>query len=159
MAPIPVITGARARFSINGVKVGFARSVNLNENIDYRPLEVLDNIRIEEHVPVGYDCALTMEQFKIVDQTFKARGFFPKAGNDTSEHLLNILLSGELTATLEDVVSGKLLATVERCRIATTNYTVNARDITGENITFVAILVKDESEGDNVVPNSVANLA
>lgn len=154
MPPVPAITGARARFSINGVKVGYARSVNLNENIDYRPLEVLDNIRIEEHVPVGYDCALTCEQFKIVNQTFKARGFFPKTGRDSSEHLLNILLQGELTATLEDVVSGRILATVERCRIATTNYTVNARDITGENVTFVAILVKDESETDNVVPSN-----
>jgi hypothetical protein len=156
MPPIQAITGARARFSINGVKVGFARSVNLNENVDYRPLETLDNIRIVEHVPVGYDCALTCEQFKIVDKTFKARGFFPKAGQDSSQHLLNILLQGELTATIEDVVTGKLLATVERCRVATTNYTINARDITGENVTFVAILVKDESEVDNVVPSSVA---
>lgn len=156
MPPVPAITGARARFSIGGVKVGYARSVNLNENIDYRPLEVLDNIRIEEHVPVGYDCAMTCEQFKIVDQTMKARGFFPKAGQSTAEHLLNILLSGELTATLEDRVSQRILATVERCRIATTNYTVNARDIVGENITFVAILIKDESETENVLPSSLA---
>lgn len=150
--PVQAITGARARFLLDGVKIGYARSVNLNENIDWRPLEVLDNIRVEEHVPVGYDCAMTCEQFRIVDKTFKARGFFPKAGKDSSEHLRNIILSGELTATLEDTITGKLLAVVERVRVATTNYTVNARDITGENVTFVAILVKDESETANVIP-------
>lgn len=156
MPPVPAITGARARFSLDGVKIGYARSVNLNENIDWRPLEVLDNIRVEEHVPVGYDCSMTVEQFKIVDKTLKARGFFPKAGQNSAEHLRNIILSGELTATLEDVITGKLLATVERVRPATTNYTVNARDITGENVTFVAILVKDESETGNVVPSNAA---
>ena len=141
-----VVTGARARFSLNGQKVGYARSVNLNEEIDWRAIEVLDNIRVQEHAPVAYNCAMTAEQFRIVGDTLKSRGFFPSAGANASEHLRNIILSGELTATLEDVITGELLATVESVRIASTNYTVNARDVTGENVTFVAILVKDESE-------------
>ena len=50
-----LFTGARARFSISGVKVGFARNVTVREEIQLDPVEVLDNIEVEEYVPVADD--------------------------------------------------------------------------------------------------------
>lgn len=142
-----VLTGARARFSIEGVKVGYARSVTLGETIQYEDLITLDNIETEEIVPVGYVVeTFTASMFRIVGETLKSLGWFPKNGANSEAHLSNILTSGDLTATIEDTRTGKLVAIVEQCKIASKNWTVDARGIVGKDVTFRAIRVRDESD-------------
>jgi hypothetical protein len=141
-----LFTGARARFSINGVKVGYARNVAVTEEIQYDPVEVLDNIEVEEYVPVAYRVTFTASQFRIIGETVKSLGYFPNVGTNTNEHLENILVSGDLTATIEDTKTGKLFATVEQVKVASHNWTIDARGVVGEDMTFVAVRVKDESE-------------
>ena len=141
-----IFTGARARFSIEGIKVGFARNVSMREMLQLDPAIVLDNIEVAEHVPTGYEVSMSCEKIRIVGDTFKSRGWFAKTGANTEEHLTNILNSGELSAILEDTRTGKILAMVEQLRAASYNWTVDARGIVGENVEFVAIRIKDESE-------------
>lgn len=141
-----IFTGARARFSINGIKVGYARNVAIGENVDYQPVDVLDNVETEEFAPVGYSVTFTASHFRIVGETIKQLNFFPKVGANTEEHLQNILITGDLTATIEDTKTGKIVATVEQVKVASHNWTVDARGIVGEDMTFVAIRVRDESE-------------
>lgn len=141
-----LLTGARSRFSIEGIKVGYARNVSLTEEIQYDPVEVLDNIEVEEHVPIAYRVTFTCGTFRIINETLKSLNWFPKNGANTSDHLLNILTSGDLVATLEDTKTGKLYATVQQVKIASHNWNVDARGIIGEDVTFVAIRVLDESE-------------
>lgn len=138
-----LFTGARARFSIEGTKVGYARNVAVTEEIQYDPVEVLDNIEVEEFVPVAYRVTFTASQFRIIGETLKSLGFFPSNGGDTNEHLENILVSGDLVATIEDTATGTLFATVEQCKVASHNWTVDARGVVGEDMTFVAIRVRD----------------
>ena len=153
---VPVISGARAIFALNGTDIGYARSVTVNEDIDWRPLETLNNIRVVEHVPAAYNCNMTVEEFRIVGTTLKSRNFWPKAGQNAAEHLANIINQGDLTATIVDSVTNQTLATMEGVRAASNNYTVGARDISGVNQTFVGRLLKDESELTNVVPSNNA---
>lgn len=141
-----LFTGARARFSINGVKVGYARNVAVTEEIQYDPVEILDNIEVEEYVPVAYRVTFTASQFRIIGETVKSLGYFPNVGQNVEEHLENILISGDLTATVEDTKTGKLFATLEQVKVASHNWTIDARGVVGEDLTFVAIRVKDESE-------------
>lgn len=141
-----LFTGARARFSINGVKVGYARNVAVTEEIQYDPVEILDNIEVEEYVPVAYRVTFTASQFRIIGETVKSLGYFPNVGSNTEEHLENILVSGDLTATVEDTNTGKIFATLEQVKVASHNWTIDARGVVGEDLTFVAIRVKDESE-------------
>lgn len=141
-----LFTGARARLSIDGVKVGYARNVTGNEEIQYDPVELLDNIEVEEFVPLAYRCRMTMGMFRIVGTTLKTRGWFPEVGNNTEEHLENILNTGELTATIEDTRTGRIVATIEQCKIASHNFTIDARGIVGEDTEWVAIRIRDESE-------------
>lgn len=141
-----LLTGARARFSLEGVKVGYARNVTIGEDIQYDPVEVLDNIEVEEFVPVGYRVTFSAGMFRIIGDTLKSRGLFPKTGSNEEEHLRNILLTGELTATIEDTITNKIFAVVEQVKIASKNFSVDARGVIGEDVTFVAIRVKDESE-------------
>ena len=141
-----VFTGARARFSINSEKVGFARNVNVGEEIEYQPIEELDNIEVSEHVPIAYRVTFTASLFRIVGETFKSKGWFPGLGQSTEEHLTNILTSGDLQATIEDSKTGNVLATLEQVKIASQNWAVDARGVVGKDVTFNAIRLKDESE-------------
>lgn len=141
-----LFTGARARFSIGGVKVGYARNVAVTEEIQYDPVEVLDNIEVEEYVPVAYRVTFTASHFRIIGETVKSLGYFPNVGSNTEEHLSNILVSGDLSALVEDTRTGKIFATLEQVKVASHNWTIDARGVVGEDLTFVAIRVKDESE-------------
>ena len=141
-----IFTGARARFSINGVKVGYARNVNVSESIEQFPIEVLDNIEVEEHVPVAYRVTFTAGMFRIIGETLKSQGWLAKNGQNTSEHLENILVSGTMTATIEDTKTGAIFATIEQVKIQDHNWSLDSRGVVGEDVTFVAIRVRDESE-------------
>jgi hypothetical protein len=141
-----IFTGARARFLLNGVKVGYARNVNVSEEIGYEPIEVLDNIEVEEFAPVSYRVTFTASMFRIIGETIKSQGWFPSNGKNTAEHLENILVTGDLVATIEDSKTGKVFATVEQVKIQSHNWTVDARGVVGEDCTFNCIRVSDESE-------------
>jgi hypothetical protein len=141
-----IFTGARARFSINGVKVGYARNVNVSEEVSYEPIEVLDNIEVSEFAPIAYRVTFTASMFRIIGETLKSLGWFPTNGANPGEHLENILVTGDLTATVEDSKTGKTFATLEQVKVQTHNWTIDARGVVGEDVTFNAIRCRDESE-------------
>lgn len=141
-----VFTGARARLSTNGVRVGFATNCAGSEEIQYDPVEVLDNIEVDEFVPVAYRVTFTSSGIRIIGETIKSQGFFPQSGNTTDEHLQNILLQGDMVCTIEDTKTSRLMMTLEQVKIASRNFTINARGIVGKDITYVATRMKDESE-------------
>ena len=139
-----ILTGARARFSIAGVKVGFATGVTLREMITYEPIKVLDNIQVEEHVPTDYDVSMTADTVRIVGDTIKSRGWFPSQGNTPTQHLTNIITIGELVAALEDNQTNQIIANVEGVKISERNMTITARGVVGTNVTMVAKRARDE---------------
>lgn len=142
-----VITGARARLSINNTVVGWARRVTVNEEIEYQPAEILDNIEVQEWIPIRYRVTVNAERIKISGLTLKTQGLFPLTGGGPDEHLQNILLAGDLTIQVEDTKSpGRILAVVEECKVTSNNYTIDSNGITGEDINFVCTRVRDEAE-------------
>jgi len=146
-----LFTGARARFSVEGKIVGYARDVTGSEEIAYEAIEVLDNVRVEEHVPVGYSVRLTASMFRIVGSTLKSNGLFPTNGPDPQTHLFNILVNGELNAQIEDVRTGKIIAQFTEVKVASHNFSISARGVVGEDAEFVAIAMQDESEITGVI--------
>jgi hypothetical protein len=141
-----IYTGARARLSVEGKIIGYARNVNGSESIEYTPIEVLDNVEVEEWVPTAYRVTLTAGMFRIVGDTLKSNGLFPNNGTDTAEHLTNILATGELSAQLEDTKTGKIISQITGVKVASHNFTVDARGVVGEDVEFVATRMMDESE-------------
>ncbi len=133
-----VWSGARARFKIDGKKVGYASGCEGTEEVIYEPVEVLDKLEVAEHVPVGYRVTFSCTIFRIVGESLKKLGIFPKEDN--------ILTSGVLTATIEDSVTGRTLVQIEGVKAASKNFTVTARGIVGQNVTFVGIRAKDEAD-------------
>lgn len=140
-----LFTGARARFSIQGIQVGYARNVAGSERVIYEPVNVLDNVQVEEHVPTGYEVTLTAGFFRIIGETLKKQGWFPPLGQTVQEHLENILLSGEMVATVEDTKTKQTFATFEQVKIAGHNWSIDARGVVAEDVEFVCIKSRDET--------------
>lgn len=143
-----IYTGCRARFSLNGVKIGFATNVSVRENVQYEPVDVLDNIQTEEHVPVGYSVSMTAATVRIVGDTFKSRGEFPAQGTNAQEFLQNILNTGEMVASLEDSITNQIVAHIEGVKISERNMQITPRGVVGEDVTMVAKRMRNESDLD-----------
>jgi hypothetical protein len=141
-----VFTGARARLLIGAVKVGYATNVSGSEEIEYQPIEVLDNIEVEEFVPVAYRVTCTASMVRVIGETIKSQGYFPQSGNSPEDHLLNILNTGDLVATVEDSKTGRNMMVLEQMKVQSRNFTINAKGVVGKDVTFVAVRMRDESE-------------
>lgn len=141
-----VFTGARARLLINGVKVGYARNCNGREEIQYEPIDVMDNIETEEYVPTRYRVSFSMSRVRIVKETLKSLGHFPAVGNNPQQHLANILTSGELTVSIEDNKTGAVIMTLIGARATSKNFSIDAAGVVNEDVEFVALRMRDESE-------------
>jgi len=131
-----VFSGARARFKIDGVPVGFAAGVSGSESIDYEPVDVLDLLEVKEFVPVAYRATLSAQVFRVVGSSLKRLGIFPQEQN--------ILTTGDLTCAIEDKLTGETMAQFEQCKAQEHTFDVTARGIVSENVTFVTIRMKDE---------------
>lgn len=135
-----VLSGARAKFSIDGVKVALAMNVTYSEEIQRDPIEPLDQFDVAEHVPVAYRVTLSSQHVRVVANSVKNRDgvvIFPK--------LEDILTRGEMTATIEDT-TGAVLANIERVQATRYSVNVGARGVVMTDVEFVAIRVRDESE-------------
>lgn len=146
MAISSIPTGARCVFSINGKVVAYARSVAISEAIDYNPIETLNDIRVREFCPVSYRVTLSCEVVRLIGTTLKSMGFFAATAQAASTQLVNILNTGDLVATVEDSVTGTVLATVNGVKIASHSWSVDARGMIMESVEFVAISLSEESD-------------
>lgn len=136
-----VLSGARARLLIEGVKVMYATDVNYSEEIEYQPVEVLDQLEVAEHVAVAYRVTFTARMVRVITNSIKLRD-----GVRIMPRLEDILSAGELTATVEDRVTGTTIANIERVRASRYTAVIGARGIVLNDCDFVAIRIRDESE-------------
>jgi len=133
-----VFSGSRARFKVNGSVVAFAGGVSGSESVDYEPVDVLDLLEVREFVPVAYRATLNAQVFRVIGSSLKQLGIFPVEEN--------ILTSGDLDCSIEDRITGLTMATFQNCKAQEHSWDVTARGIVSENVTFVTIRVRDESE-------------
>lgn len=131
-------SGARSRFKIDGNIVGFASGVSGSESVDFEPVDVLDLLEVREFVPVAYRATLSATIFRIIGQSLKALGIFPVEEG--------ILTSGDLTCTVEDRITGETMSQFEGCKAQEHSFDITARGIVSENVNFVTIRLRDESE-------------
>lgn len=136
-----VLTGARARLNIDGVKVALCLNVSYSEEIQRDPIEPIDQFEVAEHVPVAYRCTFTAQMVRIITNSIKNRDgvvIFPR--------LEDILTRGEMTATIEDNQTGTVIANIERVQATRYTNNIGARSIVLKDVEFVAIRIRNESE-------------
>lgn len=136
-----VLSGARARLLLDGTKVMYATNVSYGEDIEQSPVEVLDQLEVAEHVATAYRVNFSAQMVRVVTNPLKLRDgvrIFPR--------LEEILRSGELTATVEDRITGTIVSNIERVKASNYRINVGARGIVLNDVEFVAIRIRDESE-------------
>ncbi len=136
-----VLTGARARLLIEGVKVALASNVSYSEEIAHDPVEVLDQFEVAEHVPTAYRVTFSAQMVRVITNTIKNRD-----GVVIMPSLEDILTAGELTATVEDRATGSVLANIERVKAVRYTNNIGARGMVLTDVEFVAIRIRNESE-------------
>lgn len=139
--PTDVFSGARARFKVDGVVVGFAGGVSGSESVDYEPVDVLDLLEVKEHVPVAYRATLSAQIFRVIGNSLKQAGIFPGKRGVDDDPVLDAL---ELTCSVEDKQTGAVVAQFERCKAQEHTFDITARGIVSENVTFVTVRLQDE---------------
>jgi hypothetical protein len=136
-----VLSGARARLLLEGVPVLYATNVNYSEEIQYDPVEVLDLLEVAEFVPVAYRVTFTSQHVRVVTNPIKNRD-----GIQVFPRLSDILRAPDLTAAIEDNVTGEILASIQRVKASRYTVNIGARGIVLTDVEFVAIRIEDESE-------------
>jgi hypothetical protein len=126
---------------INGVNVAYCTNVSYSEEIQHDPIETLDLFEVAEHVPVAYRAQFSAQLVRLVGEPIKLR-----EGLRIFSRLEDILNSEEMTATIEDKATGHVLANVERVKCTRYNNNVPARGTVAQDVEFVCIRIRDESE-------------
>lgn len=135
-----VFTGARARFSLDGVPIAYALRVNYSEEITYEEVEPLDQFDVAEHVPTAYRVTLSAQLVRIIKNGIKLH-----EGLGIMPTLERILDNKEMTGTIEDPKTGTILANIQRVKCASYQLGVG-KGIVMMDTTFKAIRIRDESE-------------
>jgi hypothetical protein len=143
---INVFTGPRCRFTLNGVVIALGRSVQVQEELVYDPIKVLDSIEVLDHEPIDYNCSMSAAEVLIVGKTLEALGFAAAKGQTPQAHLANILALPDITAQLEDNQGDTIIARVFGVKISSKSFSVDARTSVARDIQFVARRVQEASE-------------
>lgn len=141
-----VFTGARARFYINDKLIGWATGVDGSEEITQEPVEVLDRFEPAEYAPTAYRVTLTARIFRVPKESLRIMGLWPMRGTDSESLRTNILTFPEMTATVEDPITGKVIAHFSRVKPQARNFSIAARGLVAYNVTFTAIYMDEEGD-------------
>ena len=134
-----IITGARVRLEIEGKPVGFATGFTIEENVEYGSVEVLDEIKVHEHVALAYRVNASATKVRVFTKTAKHYGF--------GFNLAELKAGGvPLTGAVIDSVTGKSIGKITGLKPEGRTQRIDARAITMVDVRFNAILFEDETQ-------------
>jgi len=130
-----VMTGAKAKFTIDGKVIAYASNVSYNENIQYEAINVLDQLNVLEHAEVGYTVDMQCQSFRVPNQSVKQLGIM--------KSLPQLLTQGVMDAMVVDP-DGNIILLMTGTKIQARQATVDARGVMTETWSFVGLQAKDE---------------
>lgn len=117
-----VFTGSKAALKLNGVKVAFVGSVNINEENTLTDVDVLDQLEVAEHAETGHKVSFTCNLFKIDGNSVSQLGLQP-------DSLSEVLSQGELTMELYNSTDDRVEYTISGVKWEGGSGSVDARGI------------------------------
>jgi len=139
-----ITTGARARFSMNGQRMGFALGVTVTENIRQEPIIPLDNIEPVEFETLESSIQVEVRMYKIPNEDLVAAGLYPSSGRTPDERKLNLLNFAPMTADIYDSKSGDYIYTLNDLVPTARRVTVDSRGVVVTNYSFMGTHMSDE---------------
>ena len=144
--PTKTLHGARTKFKILGQIVAYANNAQYNKNYQMSPINAIGDIEVLQHIMTAYTVSLSCSQVRVVDQSFVKLGFLPKVGQSSASHLASVAQLAELNATIEDSITGAIIASFIGLRVESESTGVGANGLVTCDITMVARRFVDESE-------------
>lgn len=144
-----VFAGVRAIFAYNGTPVAFASGISGSEEYGYEGIEVLNQIKVVEHVPLSYRATLSCSVFRTLSRrpdpksagapgSLKEQAIFPR--------LNQILRLEGVDVAVYDEISKKAVYFFEKVKAASRNFNIGARAVVLENVNFVTTACFDEAD-------------
>ena len=134
-----VITGAKLRLEIDGTKVGYCTGVDVEETVEYSPVEVIDEIAVKEHVAVAYRVSVRASFVRVFNINPSTHGF---------GFVIQQLKNGgtAVTGVLTEGISGKSLGSIAGLKMDRRSQSIQARAMGMDDVSFVATLYLDETQ-------------
>ena len=143
-----VFSGARCLFSYNGEVVAWASGVSGTRQIQYDPVDVLDNLAPAEYVPVGYRVNFSAQIFRTIAINGTQEGSLTRQNIFPS--FSKILYIEGVDALITDEITKQILYKLKTCKAESENFSIQARAIVGQNVGFNAIQMLED--GDELTP-------
>lgn len=96
-----VLSGSKAALKLDGVKVAWVGSININHENTLMDIDVLDQLEVAEHAEVGHKVSFSCNLFKIDENAAKVLGLDP-------DNLDDILSQSEMTMEVYDRIGDKV---------------------------------------------------
>jgi hypothetical protein len=117
-----VFTGSKASLKLNGQKVAFVGSLNINQENTLTAIDVLDQLEVAEHAETGHVCSFSCNVFKVDANAASALGFDPL-------NLDDILSQAEMTMEVFDRAGKKVQYTMSGVKFEGGSGSVDARGV------------------------------
>jgi hypothetical protein len=146
-----VMHGARAQLYIDGKVVGVFSDCSWGLRYDAQPVYILGRFSPAE---IGYTAQeavqVTARGFRILDNGPHVTAKVPK--------LQDLLRHQDISLSIHDRQSGTLIATVTGCRPVGYETSVSSRALQEMSVTFMGLMVSDESTNDMAENLDASNL-
>ena len=100
-----VLTGSKASLKLNGVKVGFVGSVQINEENTLSDIDVIDQLEVAELAETAHKISFTCNLFKIDGNSISQLGIQP-------DNIRAIMTQPELTMELYNSIDDRVEYTI-----------------------------------------------
>jgi len=117
-----VLTGSKAALKLNGVKVAFVGSVNINEDNTLTDIDVIDQLEVAEHAETGHKVSFTCNLFKIDGNSVSQLGI-------RADNISDILTQPELTMELFNSVEDRIEYTISGVKFEGGSGSLDARGV------------------------------
>jgi len=117
-----VFTGSKAALKLNGVKVAFVGSVNINQEHQLTRIDVIDQIESAELAETGFVCSFTCNLFKIDGNSAAQLGL-------EFDNINDLLTQGELTMELYNSIDDRVEYNMSGVKFEGGSGSVDARGV------------------------------
>lgn len=117
-----VFTGSKASLKLNGVKVAFVASININHENQLTDIDVLDQLEVAELAETGHKVSFSCNLFKVDQNAAELLGLDPA-------NLDDILSQPELTMEVYDRIEDVVRYTVSGVKWEGGTGAVDARGV------------------------------
>lgn len=117
-----VFTGSKGSLKLNGVKVAFVSSINVNWENNLARIDIIDQLESAELAEVGHTCSFSCNLLKVDENAAKVLGL-------EFDNINDLLTQPELSMEIYDRVSDKVQINITGVKLEGGSGSIDARGV------------------------------